>query len=338
MLTSRPSTIKVDNVGAPIFNRGRLIKAFWAFVVSFIVFGLVLAFLPRSNESAELIARIEAQQGISSQHKFSVLMPTFKRAAVMKDTVRQLAMCKSIAKIFVIWDDPSTKPLAFDLLPKSSASYEYLHYGPSNLNHRFIPPLNLTTDAVLSTDDDITVSCENMELAFKVWQAHPTTMVGFHPRLHSRGLAHPDDYSYLINTVYQSGVYSMVLTKLAFFHRKYLDAYTNTMYAEMKEYIATQFNCEDLSMSFMIATLSKQPPIFVNTFINEVEVQGISSHSGHMKRRGACLQRLSGLFGTQATMISSVKVAQIPPICSSMAHLSVALARLCASINFVKVQ
>jgi hypothetical protein len=302
--------------------------------LTLLIVGLLLTLQLRSATAAKLLTRIEAEQ--PSRDKFSVMMPTFRRPNVMMDTVRQIAQCKSIDKIFIIFDDPTCEPPKFDLLPGSPASYEYVIYNSLSLNNRFIPPTTLATDAILSTDDDIILSCEDMEFGFKVWQADQTAMVGFHPRLYSRGLSQPSNFRYLINTVQMSGLYTMVLTKLAFFHRKYLDEYTNSMDPGMKDYITTEHNCEDISMSFIVAKMSKRPPIFVNAFINEIEVKGISSSSGHIQRRSYCLQQLAALFGTHVVTASSVKVAQIPHICSIVAsEISISMAKLCASIlNF----
>lgn len=53
-----------------------------------------------------------------------------------------------------------------------------------SLNNRFKEIMDLETDAIFSIDDDVLFPCASVELAFRVWQSAPTTMVGFVPRMH----------------------------------------------------------------------------------------------------------------------------------------------------------
>lgn len=93
-------------------------------------------------------------------------------------------------------------------------------------------------------------------------------------------------------SVWWSGTYSMVLSKAAFFHSKYLAIYSNNMPASIRDYVSknrslflsfspilffgfplSNFhlgivnsfcrNCEDIAMSFLVANVSGTPPIWV---------------------------------------------------------------------------
>lgn len=89
-------------------------------------------------------------------------------------------------------------------------------------------------------------------------------------------------------SVWWTGTYSMVLSKAAFFHSKYLDIYTNNMPSSISDYITKnrflwslfpfplipfmslanfefEFfrNCEDIAMSFLVANVSGAPPVWV---------------------------------------------------------------------------
>lgn len=96
-------------------------------------------------------------------------------------------------------------------------------------------------------------------------------------------------------SVWWMGTYSMVLSKAAFFHRKYLDLYTYKMPSSIHDYVTNERydtslvpflfyffplsffsyfssfyvvqllcrNCEDIAMSLLIANATGAPPIWV---------------------------------------------------------------------------
>jgi glucuronyl/N-acetylglucosaminyl transferase EXT1 len=49
---------------------------------------------------------------------------------------------------------------------------------------RFHPNVHLTTSAVLSLDDDATITTEEVDFAFSVWKSFPERIVGFPARSH----------------------------------------------------------------------------------------------------------------------------------------------------------
>ena len=53
----------------------------------------------------------------------------------------------------------------------------------NSLLHRFHPDGSITTPGVLSLDDDIFMTCSDIEKGFAAWQAAPALLTGFHPRL-----------------------------------------------------------------------------------------------------------------------------------------------------------
>jgi len=156
-----------------------------------------------------------------------------------------------------------------------------------SLNNRFKALKQPPTEAVFSIDDDVHVSCKQMELAMEVWTTAPRAMVGFVPRLHSWDDAvRPKNSFRVLDTkaspipgwryhgalldpirysVWWDGAYSMVLTKAAFFHRDYLAAYWRETegLAELREYVDAHRNCEDIAMSMLVANITKAPPMWV---------------------------------------------------------------------------
>ncbi|KAF7134300.1 hypothetical protein RHSIM_Rhsim08G0206900 [Rhododendron simsii] len=212
-----------------------------------------------------------------------------------------------------------------------------------SLNNRFKELKDLKTDAVLSIDDDIIFPCSTVEFAFSVWRTAPSAMVGWVPRMHwieklfegvvnsnaLMPLCHCSESCYLSErsstdvsgmngnggryiyggwwSVWWTGTYSMVLSKAAFFHKKYLSLYTNEMPASIREYVAKNRNCEDIAMSFLVANATGAPPIWVKGKIFEIGSTGISSLGGHIERRSECVNRFVAEYGRMPLVSTSLK-------------------------------
>lgn len=179
-----------------------------------------------------------------------------------------------------------------------------------NLNNRFKPIEDLKNEAIFSVDDDVIVPCPTLDFAFAVWQSASDTMVGFVPRMHlqaeeENGMPHYRYGGWW--SVWWMGTYSMVLSKAAFFHRKYLDLYTYKMPSSIHEYVTRERNCEDIAMSLLIANATGAPPIWVKGKIHEIGGSGISSLKDHNKRRNKCLNDFFSLYGGVPLVPTSMK-------------------------------
>ncbi|CAN0902635.1 Glycosylinositol phosphorylceramide mannosyl transferase 1 [Linum grandiflorum] len=173
---------------------------------------------------------------------YTVLINTWKRSSPLKKSAAHYASCPGVDWIRVAWGetDPPSDRLKSDLerIVKSKG---------------------------WKVDDDVIVACSDLEFAFSVWRTAPRTMVGFVPRMHwldlKRGSVYHEYGGWL--SVWWKGSYSMVLSKAAFFHKKYLDMYTNSMPSPMQDYLARERNCEDIALSIVIANASGTPPLWV---------------------------------------------------------------------------
>ncbi|XP_058735307.1 glycosylinositol phosphorylceramide mannosyl transferase 1-like isoform X2 [Vicia villosa] len=135
-----------------------------------------------------------------------------------------------------------------------------------SLNNRFKEITDLETDVVFSIDDDVIFPCSSVEFAFDVWQSAPDAMVGFVPRVHWVDSLNGEDNKFRYGgwwSVRWTGTYSMVLSKAAFFHKKYFSIYTNEMPSSIREYVTKNRNCEDIAMSFLVANATGAPPLWV---------------------------------------------------------------------------
>ncbi|XP_057489647.1 glycosylinositol phosphorylceramide mannosyl transferase 1-like [Actinidia eriantha] len=109
-------------------------------------------------------------------------------------------------------------------------------------------------------------------------------------------------------TVWWTGTYSMIPSKAAFFHNKYLSLYTNEMPASIREYVAMNRNCEDIAMSFLVANATGSLPVWVKGKIFEIGSIGISSLGGHIEKRSHCVNRFVAEYGRMPLVSTSVKV------------------------------
>ena len=123
-----------------------------------------------------------------------MLINTWKRNSLLKQAVAHYASCGGTDAIHVVWsesDPPSDRLKAFlknTVFAKSRSAHKpNFTFGineEDNLNNRFKPIKDLSTDAIFSVDDDVIVPCRTLDFAFTVWQSAPSTMVGFVPRMH----------------------------------------------------------------------------------------------------------------------------------------------------------
>ncbi|XP_058205532.1 glycosylinositol phosphorylceramide mannosyl transferase 1-like [Rhododendron vialii] len=255
-----------------------------------------------------------------SRGGYTVLINTWKQNSVLKQSVAHYASCSGTDAIHVVWsesDPPSDSLKAFLNIIVSVKSqtahkpnFKFVLNEEENLNDRFKPIKDLRTDAIFSVDDDVIVPCDTLDFAFTVWQSAPQTMVGFIPRMHWLAQEKSSMAYYKYGgwwSVWWTGSYSMVLTKAAFFHRTYLDLYTHEMPSSIHDYIIRERNCEDITMSLLVANITDAPPIWVKGKIHDIGSSGISSLKGHSNTRNKCLNDLISLYGMMPLVSTNAK-------------------------------
>eukprot|EP00249_Psilotum_nudum_P023003 c28721_g1_i1 orf=524-1510(-) len=259
----------------------------------------------------------------SSRQRFTVLINTWRRQALLRKSVNHYSSCNNVDAVRVVWSEvePPSDSLLFVLRQSVQSHSRRSSYKvdfrvdiheEDNLNNRFMPLDGLKTDAIFSVDDDVVVPCDTLDFAFSVWSSASDSMVGFVPRMHwldskKHELKQPHYRYGGWWSVWWTGTYSMVLTKAAFFHRKYLELYTYRMPASFRDYVTTERNCEDLAMSFLVANVTGAPPIWVKGKLYEIGSSGISSLKGHSRHRTRCLNTFMDMYGNMPLVASSVK-------------------------------
>ncbi|KAI4382785.1 hypothetical protein MLD38_008701 [Melastoma candidum] len=251
---------------------------------------------------------------------YTILMNTWKRNDLLKQSISHYTTCGGLDSIHVVWSEPdspseSLKNFLNRVIELNSRGGRRVELKfdinkEDSLNNRFKPIDDLKTDAVFSIDDDVIFPCSVVEFAFDVWRSAPDTMVGFVPRIHwlDHSESGVDRYRYDgWWSVWWTGTYSMVLSKAAFFHKKYLSLYTNAMPASIREYVTRNRNCEDIAMSFLVANATGSPPIWVKGKIFEIGSTGISSLGGHSEKRSQCVNRFVAEYGQMPLVSTNVK-------------------------------
>ncbi|XP_042479520.1 glycosylinositol phosphorylceramide mannosyl transferase 1-like [Macadamia integrifolia] len=251
---------------------------------------------------------------------YTLLINTWKRYDLLKQSISHYASCAGLDSIHIVWSEPdppsdSLREFLWHTIKSNSRANKDIELRfdinkEDSLNNRFKEIKDLKTDAIFSIDDDVIFPCTSVEFAFSVWQSAPDTMVGFVPRSHwvDKSKGNMDFYTYGgWWSVWWMGTYSMVLSKAAFFHNKYLFLYTNQMPTSIREYVAKNRNCEDIAMSFLVANTTGAPPIWVKGKIFEIGSTGISSLGGHNERRTQCVNKFVGEFGRMPLVSTSVK-------------------------------
>lgn len=240
----------------------------------------------------------------ASTEAITVVINTFRRPEIMKGAVEHYTRCNVVKYIYIIW---SEETLPSEALKSNFAARKHPEIGFSiqkvdSLNTRFKPIEDAHTDAIFAVDDDMRVSCKDLELGYETWRNSPKNLVGYMPRLHLRG----NDGSLTYRCwwyVWWHGAYSIVLTKAAFLHHEYFNLYTNVMPQSVRDLVDRVRNCEDIAMQYLVSNTTSLPPIFVRGSLQDMGVLGgISTQksiltAAHIDQRSQCLIELDKIYG-----------------------------------------
>jgi hypothetical protein len=107
--------------------------------------------------------------------------------------------------------------------------------------------------------------------------------------------------------------YSMMLTKLLFVNFQYLYMYSCLLPYQVRSYVTSRMNCEDVAMNWMVAGLTAEPPLAVTpsrrifdmgTLKNSTPDR-ISLQPGHRDTRDDCMMYFFNQWGQKVPLIKS---------------------------------
>jgi hypothetical protein len=182
-----------------------------------------------------------------------------------------------------------------------------------SLNNRFLPIEPITTNAILSVDDDLVVPCNDLTQAMRVWLSNRKAMVGFSPRMTVFDVYSGKARYLRWQHTWWNGLYTLMLTKVSIFHKDYLADYFKMVPSAMLEHIKKHRNCEDIAMAHIIAQKSGVPPVWVKGSLYETGTTGggISSGGSHFVDRSACVDMLKAGTGQWPWVVSLQKAIPI---------------------------
>jgi len=237
----------------------------------------------------------------------SVRVNTFRRNDLLAKFVAHYARCRCVGDITVVWSDLENEPPEF-LVGSDKVAVE--RHSRDSLNNRFLALSAPAHAAVLSSDDDVFVSCRDLAAMLDAWRSSPRQMVGPVPRLVARHRGTFTYHTWL--DVWWNGKYSLVLTKFALFHRDYLAAYAADALRPLRDHVDRHRNCEDLAMSFLVANATDAPPTwFRASYLDYGQYGrngGISGAPDHIKVRANCLALFANTFRLDTLKTTSHKV------------------------------
>ncbi|KAJ7974969.1 glycosyltransferase family protein 64 protein C5 [Quillaja saponaria] len=233
--------------------------------------------------------------------QFTLLTMTYDaRLWNLKMYVRHYSRCSSVREIVVVWNKGSPPELS-DL--DSAVPVRIRREEENSLNNRFkVDPL-IKTRAVLELDDDIMMTCDDVERGFKVWRQHPDRIVGFYPRLIDGRLLkyRAEKYARM-----HKG-YNMILTGAAFIDAQVaFERYWSEEAKQGREVVEKYFNCEDVLLNYLYANASSSRTV---EYVKPAWAVDTSKFSGaaisrntkvHYQLRTDCLLKFSEMYGSLA--------------------------------------
>ncbi|XP_026484929.2 exostosin-3 [Vanessa tameamea] len=238
----------------------------------------------------------EALGGDRAREQFTIVILTYEREAVLAAALARLRGLPYLNKVVVVWNGVSA-PTAAQPWPEAGAPVAVVRAPRNSLNNRFLPYHVIDTEAVLCVDDDAHLRHDEIVFAFRVWREHRDRIVGFPGRYHAWDLNFNNGFLY--NSNYSCEL-SMVLTGAAFVHRYYLWAYWRALPAAVRDYVDEYMNCEDIAMNFLVAHLTRKPPVKVTsrwTFRCPGCPVTLSADETHFHERHKCIQFFSQVMG-----------------------------------------
>jgi hypothetical protein len=238
-----------------------------------------------------------------SEEKFTIVILAYHRDKGLSDILVRLKNCPYLDKVVIVWNNEPTyiHPREWEW-PNIGVPIEVVRGEGNTLNNRFLPFSNIETEAILSLDDDVCLAQEEIVEGFRVWQKHRTTLVGWMSRLHILHVYDNNQWSYQYMFRGKHCEYTMMMTNAAFFHKYYTFLYTYWMPDRIRTYVRKNLNCEDIAMSFLIAHITRQPPVAIGGKrspeckkpTNEI---GIHRKAGHLEKRSSSVKEFESAYG-----------------------------------------
>lgn len=228
--------------------------------------------------------------------QFTIVLLTYERVPLLMRTLERLKGLAYLNKVLIVWNGVNQKPREDLVWPDIGVPIVLVKVEKNSLNNRFLPYDAIETDAIFSMDDDSPLRPDEIVFAFRVWRESRDRIVGFPGRYHAWD---KDQSSWMYNSNHSCEL-SMVLTGGAFFHKYYSFVYSQIMSDTIKSIVDKFMNCEDIAMNFLVAHLTRKPPIKVTsrwTFHCASCTTSLSEDNSHFMERHECLNIFTSIYG-----------------------------------------
>ncbi|XP_064118315.1 exostosin-2-like [Macrobrachium nipponense] len=230
---------------------------------------------------------------------FTAVILTYDRLESLFQVIQTMVQVPSLSKVLVVWNNQKKAPPQASMWPKINVPLKVVQTRENKLSNRFYPYEEIETECILAIDDDINMmTADELEFGYQVWREFPDRIVGFPPR---NVLWNNDTHSWKYDSEWTNEV-SMVLTGVAFYHKYWSYVYTTQLPGNIKEWVDTNMNCEDIAMNFLVANLTGKAPIKVTPRkkfkCGECTSGDLSANEAHMVERSQCVTHFTNVFGT----------------------------------------
>ncbi|XP_014778123.1 exostosin-like 3 [Octopus bimaculoides] len=251
----------------------------------------------------------EGLGGNVPREQFTVVMLTYERETVLISALQRLKGVPHLNRVVVVWNSP--KPPPADLRwPDINVPISVIKTERNTLNNRFLPFDVIETEAILSIDDDVHLRHDEIIFGFRVWREARDRVVGFPGRFHG-WQAEEKAWHYNAN---HSCELSMVLTGAAFFHKYYAYMYSYVMPQAIRDKVDDYINCEDIAMNFLVAHLTRKPPLKVTsrwTFRCPGCSQALAKDETHFDERHKCINFFAKIYGYMPLLYTQFRIDSV---------------------------
>ncbi|CAH9105857.1 unnamed protein product [Cuscuta europaea] len=269
---------------------------------------LALTFLTAAALACLGVTHIYGGSGVQEPYpmnghysQFTLLTMTYDaRMWNLKMYIKHYSRCASVREIVVVWNK-GKPPLAEDF--DSAVPVRIRVEEKNSLNNRFKADPLIKTRAILELDDDIMMTCDDVERGFLVWRQHPERIVGYYPRLAN---GDPLEYKAERHARKHNG-YNMILTGAAFLDAEMaFKRYWSMEALPGREVVDSFFNCEDVLLNYLYANMSSSSSSTVE-YVKPAWAVDTSKFSGvaisgntqaHYHVRSKCLRKFSEIYGS----------------------------------------
>lgn len=160
-----------------------------------------------------------------------------------------------VDKVILVWNNVEKDVPS---IVKGHERVQIVRPSKNSLNNRWVETLpHIETETVLNLDDDVYVKKEGL-LCMLNWLKRE------HTRMVAPFVRRIEGHKYILNELYNSSAYSVVLPRILLAPTEYLRAYSNSSNTWFHEYIDTQeAHCDDIFLNMIGLETSKKPPLRV---------------------------------------------------------------------------